>query len=117
MLDAMFCLTDDVVSSLQTLLEDFGKEGLVDEPGENVPVTVHRLLVVAERLKERKELLSNASKRVLAGFALSSFDEFKAPFKLMLDVKAVEALDLPNVINADFQQKIYDEIVDICRKA
>lgn len=116
-LDVMFCMTREVVSSLQLHIENFGKTGIAGYGcGENVTVIVKNILVVAGSLAEIGQLPSKATEWVLQGFCLCSTPEFKEPFTLLLNQDRVDDLGKTLGLTNNCQETM-DKIKQICAKA
>ena len=61
----MFCMTNDVVTSLQTFLKNFAEEGLSKTVGNNVLEDSTQIRAVSERLSEVNQLPLEAPTYVL----------------------------------------------------
>ena len=75
-LDEMFCMTNDIVTSLQTFLKTFAEEVLSNTVGENVLEDDSYIKEVSERLSEVNQLPLEAPTYVLQGLTKCSFTEF-----------------------------------------
>ena len=81
----MFCITNDVVSSMQTVLKTFTDVGLTKTVGENVAEATAQVKAVCERLSEVNQPPQEAPTFVLQGLTKFSVPEFTSPFTLILN--------------------------------
>ena len=89
MLDEMFCMTNDVVTALQTFLKNFAVEGLTKTEGENVSEVSAQVKAVCERLAEVLSLPLEAPTYILQGLTKCSVAKFTGPFELLLNQERV----------------------------
>ena len=85
MLEEMFCMENDVIAALQTLLMYFTGEGLSKTVGENVSEILSQVKALSERLDEVKQLLIEYPTYILQGLTKCSVAEFTGPFELLLN--------------------------------
>ena len=95
MLDEMFCMTNDVVTELQTFIKTFAEEGVSQTLGENVSEVSAQLRAVSERLSEVKQLPLKVPTYILQGLTKCLVAEITAPFELMLNTKRVDQMGTP----------------------
>ena len=76
LLHEMFCVTNYVVTELQSFLKAFADEGLTKTVGGNVSEDSLQVKAVSERLSEVNQLPLEAPTYVLQGLTKCSFTEF-----------------------------------------
>ena len=108
----MLCMTNDVVTSLQTFIKTFAEEGFSKTIGENVSEVTAQLRAVSERLSELKQTPLKAPTYILKGLTKCSVAEFTAPFDLLLNMKQVNQMGTPlsteNTSNFTLKQVLHN---------
>ena len=82
-LDEMFCMTNNMVSALQTFLKTFADFGLTKTVGENVAKATAQVKAFCERLSNVNQLPQEAPTFVLQGLTKCSVPELTGPFTLI----------------------------------
>ena len=88
----MFCITNDIVKSLQTFLTKVAKDGPSKIPGENISELTDQINAVCERLSEEGRLPQETPLHVLEGMTKCSVPEFSCNFDLLLKSASVEEM-------------------------
>ena len=83
LLHEMFCVTNYVVTELQSFLKAFADEGLTKTVGGNVSEDSVQVKAVSERLSEVNQLLLEAPTYVLQGITKCSVPKFTGPFEMV----------------------------------
>ena len=92
LLDEMFCMTNNVVSVLQTFLKTFAGVGLTNMVGENVSKATAQVKAFCERHSEVNQLPQEAPTFVLQRLTKCLVPEFTGPFTLILNQKRVNQI-------------------------